>query len=119
MEQGLQANIPAHSSSRMSRAYLRCVGYPEEVVERAQVLHYDLALKGGDRALKECSIGRREHNVVDTEKVGGVIILSMVEQGHVRLGLEEAKGDQVGDEANVPSPRYLLEVVQRAIQPVD
>jgi hypothetical protein len=43
----------------------------------------------------------------------------MDEQGHVRLGLDEAEGDQVGDEVNVPSPQYLLESVQRAIQPID
>jgi hypothetical protein len=43
----------------------------------------------------------------------------MNEQGHARLGLVEAKGDQVGGKATVPSTRCLLEVVHGIIWPVD
>jgi hypothetical protein len=43
----------------------------------------------------------------------------MNEQGHARLGLVEAKGDQVGGKATMPSTRCLLEVVHGMIWPVD
>jgi hypothetical protein len=35
----------------------------EEVVERTEVLHHELVLQGGDRALEEGDTGRREHDV--------------------------------------------------------
>jgi hypothetical protein len=38
-----------------------------EVVETAQVLHHELALKGGDRALKQGNTGHHEHHVDDVE----------------------------------------------------
>jgi hypothetical protein len=41
------------------------------------------------------------------------------EEGHVRLGLNEADGGQVGGEATVPAPRRLLEAVQGAVQPTN
>jgi hypothetical protein len=62
----------------------------------------------------------REHNVIDVEKeVDGVIATPVEEEGHVRLGLDEADGGQVGGEAIVPSPLRLLEAVQGAVQPTN
>ena len=52
-------------------------------MERAQVLHRELELKDGDRALKEGITGRREHDVVDIEEVDGVVVMPMDEQGRV------------------------------------
>jgi hypothetical protein len=43
----------------------------------------------------------------------------MDEQGHVRLGLDEAEGDQVGGKATVPSARRLLEIIHGAVQPAN
>jgi hypothetical protein len=53
-------------------------------VEGPQVLPRELALKSGDRALNKSGNRRRK---------------PMDEQGRVRLGLDEAEGDQVGGEA--------------------
>jgi hypothetical protein len=41
----------------------------------------------------------------------------MDEHGCARLGLDKDEGDQVGVETIIPSPRYLLEVIQRVVQP--
>jgi broad specificity phosphatase PhoE len=38
---------------------------PKKVVERAQMLHRDLALQGVDRALREYNAGGHENDVVD------------------------------------------------------
>jgi hypothetical protein len=74
-------------------------------VERAQVLYHELVLKGGDCALKKAIIGRREHDVVNVEEdVDSVVSLPMNEHGRARLGLDEAKGYQVGDEADCTKP---------------
>jgi hypothetical protein len=74
----------------------------------------ELMMQGGDRALEE-SDTRREHDVVDIEEVDGVVATPMDEQGRVRLGFDESSGDQVESEATVPSPRCLIEVIQRAV----
>jgi hypothetical protein len=56
------------------------------VVERPEVLHRELPLKGDDRALKKIGTGRREHDIVDVEQeVYGVFDVPVDEQGHVRL----------------------------------
>lgn len=51
-------------------------------------------LQGSNHALgpKEGGIGRCEHNVVNVEEVDGVIVVQIDEQGHVRPGLNKAKG---------------------------
>jgi hypothetical protein len=55
-------------------------GDPEEVVERVEVLHRKLALKGGDRALKESGTGHSKHDVIDIdEEVDGVVVVPMDE----------------------------------------
>ena len=80
----------------------------QEVVERTQVIHRELALKGGDRVLEEGGTGRHEYNVVEVEEVvDGLIAMPMDERGHVRLGLDEARGDQVGGEATASNPKPL------------
>jgi hypothetical protein len=49
-------------------------GDPYEVAERAQFLYLELALQGGNGALKTGGTGCREHDVVDVEqKVNGVV----------------------------------------------
>jgi hypothetical protein len=70
-------------------------GEPEEVVKRAQVLHPELALKSSGRALEEGGTRRREHDVVDVEEVDGVVVMPVDELGCVRVGLDEAKRDQM------------------------
>lgn len=58
-------------------------------MERPQVLHRELPLKSDNCALKKIGAGRREHDVIDVEQeVDGVVVVSMDEQGHVRLGLD-------------------------------
>jgi hypothetical protein len=49
------------------------------VVERAQVLDRELAMKGSDRTLEKGGTGRREHDVIDVEEVDGVLAVSMDE----------------------------------------
>jgi hypothetical protein len=57
---------------------------PRKVVERAQVLLCELALKGNDHALKQGTTRRREHDVVDVEEeVDDVIVMPMNEHGRV------------------------------------
>jgi hypothetical protein len=94
-------------------------GDAEEVVKGLQV-HHELPLKGDDRALLKVRGGCREHNVVDVEQeVDGVVVASVYEHRHVRLGLDEVDGGQVGGEATVPHMRRLFEAVQGAVQPVN
>jgi hypothetical protein len=111
------------SRSRMSRAYWRCSplhGDPEEMVERAHVLHRELVLKGDDHVLEEVDTGCREHDVVDTEEeVDYVVAEPMDEHGYVRPGLDKAEGDQIGGEATVPSPLCLFKAIQRAVSLAD
>jgi hypothetical protein len=77
-------------------------------------------LKSGDRALEKISTELHEYNFVDVEQeVDGVVAASIDEPGRVWLGLDEAEGGQVGDEATVPGPWRLLVVVQGAVQPAD
>jgi hypothetical protein len=73
-------------------------------VERVEVLHCELALQGGDCALEEGDTGRHEHNFVDAAEVDAVVAVPKDEQGGLRLGLNEAEGDQIGGEATVPGP---------------
>jgi hypothetical protein len=40
----------------------------KEVVEKAQVIHRELTLQGGDRVLEKGGIGRHEHDVVGVEQ---------------------------------------------------
>jgi hypothetical protein len=48
---------------------------PEEVVERAQVLHHELTLQCSNRVLEEYDIGHHEHGVVDIEQeVDSVVV---------------------------------------------
>jgi hypothetical protein len=54
---------------------------PKKVVERPQVLHRKLMLKGDDHALKEGNTRQREHHVIDVEQeVDGIITVLMDEQ---------------------------------------
>jgi hypothetical protein len=87
-----------------------------EEVERAQVLHCELALQSDGSALEENDSGCREHDVIDVEDVVGVVVVPKDEQGCVRLGLDEAKGDGVDGEATVPGPRRLLDDIQRLVK---
>jgi hypothetical protein len=52
-----------------------CHGDPEKVVKRAQILHRELTLQGGNRALEENGSGRHEHDVVNVEEVDGVVTM--------------------------------------------
>lgn len=54
--------------------------------------------------LKEGGPGHHEHVVVDVDQeVDGVVIMSNDEHGHVLLGVNKVKGDQVGGKMTVPS----------------
>jgi hypothetical protein len=76
-------------------------------------------MKGSNHVLEKGDTRCRKHDVVDVEEVDSVIVLSMDEQGHVRLGIDETKGDQVGGEATVPGSWGLLKAIQREIHPID
>jgi hypothetical protein len=74
-------------------------GDPEEVVERPQVLHHELALNSDDRAQKEGSTRHREHDVVDVEQEGrqwGSVRAARTEEG-TREGAEEASMSEPTD----------------------
>ena len=54
-----------------------------------------------------------KHDVVDVEpEVDGANAKSEDEKGHVQLGQDEAREDQVEDEATVPDSLCLLEATQ-------
>jgi hypothetical protein len=59
---------------------------------------------------------RHKHNVVDVEEVDEVIDMPKDEHGLVRLGLDEAKGDQVGGEATIPGLWHLPKAIQRVVK---
>jgi hypothetical protein len=83
-------------------------------------LHRALSLKGDDCVLKKIKTGNHEHDVINVEEqVDGVVAMPVDEHGHVRLGLDEAEGHQVGGETIVLGPRHLLEAIHGAVQPVD
>jgi hypothetical protein len=53
-------------------------------MERPQVLHHELLLKGGDDATQESRGGGGEHNIVDVEEeVHSVRVATKEEQGRV------------------------------------
>jgi hypothetical protein len=59
-------------------------GHPQKVMERPQVLHHELLLKGGDDATQESRGGGGEHNIVDVEEeVHSVRVATKEEQGRV------------------------------------
>jgi hypothetical protein len=65
----------------------------EEVVEKSQVLHRELALRSDNRALKKGITRRCDHDVIDVEQeVDGVVAMPIDEQGRVRLCLDEIEG---------------------------
>ena len=66
--------------------------------------------------MKEYDTGGWEHNVVDVEKVDGVVAAPKDKHGHVRVGLDEAEGDKLGGEGIVPGSQSLLEAIQRALK---
>jgi hypothetical protein len=110
-------DVPALVAAQALRPPLN--DYPEKVVERTQVLHRELTMKGNNHVLEKGNTRCRQHDVVDVEEVDSVIVVSMDEQGCVRLGLDETKGDQAGGEATIPGSWGLLKTIQRAIHPAD
>ena len=91
----------------------------QEVIELTKILHTKLLLYRGD-ALKQLPTGGCEHNVINIEQqVGSLIPTAVDEQRSVSLGLGESQSQQEHGEPRVPSPRSLLQSIERLVEPAD
>jgi hypothetical protein len=90
----------------------------EEVVERAEVLHRKLLLESCSGTLEKIWAQGGENDVVDVEQqVRSVDAAAVDEQRGVRLGLHEAQGDQVGEDAVIPCSWRLLQTIEGLVEP--
>ena len=90
---------------------------PEEVREIPEVGHGELAVKQLRDVLKKAGCRRSEDDVVDVQQeVGEVISMAKYEEGHIRLGRDEAETMSVVGEALIPRSRSLLEAVERLVE---
>jgi hypothetical protein len=88
------------------------------VVERAEVLHYELLLESCSGTLEKLRARGGEDDVVNVEQqVSSVDAVTVDEQRGVRLGLHEPQGDQVGGETVVPRSRRLLHAIEGLVEP--
>ena len=88
----------------------------QEVVELTKILHSKLLLQRGDNALKQLLTGGCEHNIIDIEQQVVSRIPTVVdEERRVRLGLGEPQCQQERGEPRVPSPRSLLQTIERLV----
>jgi hypothetical protein len=88
------------------------------VVERAEVLHRKLLLERCSGTLEKIWAQGGENDVVDVEQqVRSVDAAAVDEQRGVRLGLHEAQGDQVGEEAVIPCLWRLLQTIEGLVEP--
>ena len=92
----------------------------QEVVELTQILHSKLLLQRGEDTLKQLLTGGREHNIIDIEQqICSLIPTSVDEERRVGLGLGEPQCQQERGEPRVPSPRSLLQSIERLVEPAD
>jgi hypothetical protein len=92
----------------------------QEVVELTEILHSKLLLQRGDDTLKQLLTRGCEHNVINVEQQIGDLIPSAVDkERRVRLGLGESQCQQERGEPRVPSPRSLLQPIERFVEPTD
>src|SRR6185503_17417268 len=92
----------------------------QEMVELTKILHNKLVLQRGDDALKQLLTGGCEHNVINIEQqVCSLIPTAVDEERSVRLGLGEPQCQQERGEPRVPSPRSLLQTIERLVEPID
>src|SRR6185436_19237490 len=92
----------------------------QEVVELTKILHSELLLQRGDDTLKQLLTGSCEHNVIDIEQqICSLIPTAVDEERCVRLGLGEPQCQQERGEPRVPSPRSLLQTIERLVEPAD
>jgi hypothetical protein len=92
----------------------------QEVVELTEILHSKLLLQRGDDTLKQLLTGGGENNVINVEQQIRSLIPSAVdEKRRVRLGLGEPQCQQECGEPRVPSPRSLLQPIERLVEPAD
>src|SRR6185437_10361918 len=92
----------------------------QEVVELTKIFHSKLLLQRGDDALKQLLTGGCEHNVINVEQqVGSLINTAVDEQRSVRLGLGEPQCQQERGKPRIPSPRSLLQTIERLVEPTD
>src|SRR6185369_9666786 len=92
----------------------------QEVVELTQILHSKLLLQRGDDTLKQLLTGGCEHNVIDIEQqICSLIPTAVNEERRVGLGLGESQCQQERGEPRVPSPRSLLQTIERLVEPAD
>jgi hypothetical protein len=92
----------------------------QEVVELTKILRSELLLQRGADTLKQLLTGGCEHNVIDIEQhICSLIPTAVDEERHVRLGLGEPQCQQERGEPRVPSPRSLLQSIERLVEPTD
>src|SRR6185295_5815316 len=92
----------------------------QEVVELTKILHSELLLQREDCTLKQLRTGGGEHNVIDIEQqICSLISTAVDEERRVRLGLGEPQCQQERGEPRAPSPRSLLQSMERLVEPVD
>src|SRR6185369_9569612 len=92
----------------------------QEVVELTEILHSKLLLQRGDDTLKQLLTRGCEHNVINVEQqIGSLIPTAVDEERRVRLGLGEPQSQQERGEPRVPSPRSLLQSIERLVEPAN
>ena len=92
----------------------------QEVVELTKILHSKLLLQRGDDALKQLLTGGGEHNIINIEQqVVSLIPTAVDEQRSVSLGLGEFQSQQERGKPRIPSPRSLLQTIERFVEPAD
>src|SRR6185312_6448154 len=80
----------------------------------------ELLLQRGDDTLKQLLTGSCEHNVIDVgQQICSLIPTAVDEERRVRLGLGEPQCQQERGESRVPSPRSLLQTIDRLVEPAD
>jgi hypothetical protein len=90
------------------------------VVKRTEVLHDEFPHEGRYGVLQEHCARCGEHNVINIkQQLYCIYAVVEDEQGGVRLGLNKSQSEEVCGEPAIPSPRRLLQPVERHVEAVD
>jgi hypothetical protein len=90
------------------------------VVKRAEVLHGEFPHEDRYGVLQEHCARCGEHNVINIkQQLYCIYAVVEDEQGGVRLGLNKSQSEEVCGEPAIPSPRHLLQPVERHVEAVD
>jgi hypothetical protein len=90
------------------------------MMKRVEVLHDEFLLEGRYGVLQEHCARCGEHNVINIKqqvhRIGATV---EDEQRSARLGLNKSQGEEVRAKPGVPSPRRLLQPVERLVEAID